>query len=256
MDIGELAEIAIEVADAARPVPLRYFRNPLDVEAKGDLSPVTIADRETELAMRAVLEARCPDHGVYGEEHGQQRLDRRFVWVIDPIDGTKSFITGMPLFTTLIALLDEGRPVIGVIDVPAMGERYHAVRGEGAFFDGKPISVSGCRKLAEAVVYIAGHEPGDEKLARKMARLRGKGRLERYAYDGFAYAQVACGHVDVMIETDLEPYDYMALVKVIEEAGGIITDWSGKPLSLDSKGDVLATASRELHEEVLGLLGD
>ena len=256
MNIDELGGIAIAVADAARPVPLRYFRKPLAVEAKGDLSPVTIADRETELAMRAVLDARCPDHGVYGEEHGQQGLDRRFVWVIDPIDGTKSFISGMPLFTTLIALLDEGRPVLGVIDVPAMGERYHAVRGKGAFRDGTPISVSGCRRLAEAVVYIAGHEPDDGELAGRMARLRGRGRLERYAYDGFAYAQLASGHVDIMIETDLEPYDYMALVNVVEEAGGTITDWSGEPLSLNSKGDVLATASRELHDEVLGLLGD
>ncbi|MCB1971939.1 MAG: histidinol-phosphatase [Geminicoccaceae bacterium] len=254
MVIHELASIAIEVADAARPVPLRYFRKPLAVDTKGDLSPVTVADRETELAMRAVLDARCADHGIYGEEHGQRGLDRRFIWVIDPIDGTRSFITGMPLFTTLIALLDDRQPVIGIIDVPALAERYHAVRGGGVFFNDAPIHTSGCAKLDDAIVYIAGHDPDDDRMRERMHRLFRHGRLHRYGYDGFAYAQLASGHIDIMIEAGLQPYDYMALVTVVEEAGGVITDWSGKPLTLESGGDVLATASRELHAQVLDVL--
>ena len=163
--LDEFADIATAVVDAARPVPLKYFRKSLEIEAKADQSPVTIADKETELAMRAVLNERCPDHGILGEEHGRQGLDRRYVWVLDPIDGTKSFITGMPLFCTLVALLEDGVPIIGIIDVPALGERFSAVRGKGSWFDNTPIQTSGCQKLDDAVVYLAGHEPADPALA-------------------------------------------------------------------------------------------
>ena len=131
MTPDELLDIAIAVSEAARPVPLRYFRQPLEIIAKADDSPVTIADRETEAVMRALLAERVPGHGILGEEHGQERLDHRFVWVLDPIDGTRSFITGFPLFNNLIAVLDQGRPVVGVVDTPAIAERYHAARGRG-----------------------------------------------------------------------------------------------------------------------------
>ena len=162
------------------------------------LSPVTIADRETEKAMRAVLHDRCPDHGIFGEEHGGQHLDARFVWVLDPIDGTKSFITGFPLFCSLVALLDGGRPIVGIVDVPAIGERYTAAVGAGASFDGEPIRTSGCEQLDDAVVYLAGHEPTDAELDRRFRAFRDVGRLQRYGYDAFVYALLAAGHVDVI----------------------------------------------------------
>lgn len=255
MTLDEFLDIALAVSEAARPVPLGYFRKPLEIIAKADESPVTIADRETERVMREVLAERVPEHGILGEEHGRERLDHRFVWVLDPIDGTKSFITGFPLFNNLIAVLDHGRPVIGVVDTPAIGERYHAARGRGAWFNGERIRTSGCARLAEAVVYMAGHSPADAAQAKRFARLERQGRLQRRGYDAYVYALLAAGHLDLMIETDLQPYDHLALVTLIEEAGGAITDWSGQPLGLESKGDVLATATPELHAEALALLG-
>ncbi len=254
MTPDELLDIAMAVSEAARPVPLGYFRKPLEIIAKADESPVTVADRETERVMRALLAERVPDHGIFGEEHGRERLDSRFVWVLDPIDGTKSFITGFPLFNNLIAVLDQGRPVVGVVDTPAIGERYHAARGKGAWFNGQRINTSGCTSLAEAVVYMAGHSPADPAEAARFAHLEDKGRLQRRGYDAYVYALLAAGHLDLMVETDLQPYDHLALVTLIEEAGGAITDWSGNPLGLDSRGDVLAAATPELHAEALAVL--
>lgn len=255
MELDDLLATALAVSEAARPVPLGYFRKPLEVFAKADESPVTIADRETERVMREVLAARVPEHGIFGEEHGRERLDHRFVWVLDPIDGTKSFITGMPLFNNLIALLDNGVPVLGVVDTPAIGERYHAAKGRGAWFNGARIQTSGSTRLAEAVVYRAGHAPTEPAQLERFERLAKAGRLQRYGNDAYIYALLAAGHLDVMIETGLEPYDHLALVTLIEEAGGAITDWSGAPLGLNSKGDVLAAATPELHAEVLALIG-
>ena len=254
MDLDKLEAIALAVADAARPIPMRYFRQFLEVEDKADSSPVTIADRETELAMRKVLAEHCPDHGVFGEEHGQSGLDGEFVWVLDPIDGTKSFITGMPLFCSLVALLQDGQPVIGVIDVPAVGERYCGVKGRGSRFGAQALTTSSCQRLDEAAVYVAGHVPERTDHARRLEGLHGRGWIQRYGYDAYVYALLAAGHLDVMVETDLQPYDFLALVPVIEEAGGVITDWDGRPLGLESGGDVLAAATPELHKEVLGLL--
>ncbi len=254
MSLDDLLATAMAVSEAARPVPLGYFRKPLEVIAKADDSPVTIADRETERVMREVLAARVPEHGIFGEEHGRERLDHRFVWVLDPIDGTKSFITGMPLFNNLVALLDDGVPVIGVVDTPAIGERYHAVGGRGAWFNGSSIRTSGCTSLGRAAVYRAGHTPTDPDAARRYDRFAGIGRVNRYGYDAYAFALLAAGHVDLVLETDLEPYDYLAVVPLVEAAGGVITDWRGQPLGLHSTGDVLAAATAELHAEALSLL--
>jgi len=254
MTLDDLLATALAVSEAARPVPLGYFRKPLEVIAKADASPVTIADRETERVMREVLAARVPEHGIFGEEHGRERLEHRFVWVLDPIDGTRSFITGMPLFNSLVALLDDGIPVIGVVDTPAIGERYHAVSGRGAWFDGRPIRTSGCTSLADAAVYRAGHAPTDPDSARRYHRFAAAGRVDRYGYDAYVYALLAAGHIDLVVETDLEPYDYLALVPLVEAAGGVITDWAGAPLRLHSTGEVLAAATAELHAEALAVL--
>ncbi len=254
MSLDDLLATALAVSEAARPVPLRYFRKPMAITAKADASPVTLADRETERVMREVLAARVPEHGILGEEEGAARLDHRHVWVIDPIDGTRSFITGMPLFNNLVALLEDGVPLIGIVDTPAIGERYHAVMGRGAWFDGEPITTSGCTGLEDAAVYRAGHAPTNAEHARRFERFAGIGRVNRYGYDAYAYALLASGHVDLMLETDLEPYDYLALVPLVEAAGGVITDWQGGKLGLHSTGEVLAAATPELHAEALARL--
>ncbi len=252
--LDDLERIALALADAARPVPMLYFRRPLDVETKADMSPVTRADRQTEAVLRKVLADLAPDDGVFGEEGGAANLDAPTVWVLDPIDGTKSFVTGLPLFGTLIAAWQGGAAAVGVIEVPALVERYHGVRGKGAFFDGRPITTSGATRLDEARVYLAPHEPMGDAERAVFARLGRVGRVNRPGYDCYQYAQLAAGHVDVVVEVGLKPYDYLALVPVIEGAGGRITDWRGAPLTLESRGDVAAAATPELHAALLAIL--
>jgi inositol-phosphate phosphatase/L-galactose 1-phosphate phosphatase/histidinol-phosphatase len=147
---AELVALANSLADAARPIAARYFRTPVTVDDKADQSPVTIADREAETAMRTLLDNRVPQHGVFGEEHGAVRTDAEFVWVLDPIDGTKAFITGLPIFGTLIALLHRGVPVLGIIDQPISKERWVGVVGQGSTLNGRPIKVRACPGLDKA----------------------------------------------------------------------------------------------------------
>jgi histidinol phosphatase-like enzyme (inositol monophosphatase family) len=252
--IDGLLAVAHEMADAARPVPMRYFRKKVPVETKDDASPVTIADRETELAMRAVLDRHFPDHGVFGEEHGQARLESRFVWVLDPIDGTRSFIAGMPLFGTMIAVLDQGVPVVGIVDSPALAERYVGVKGRPSTFNGEEIHTASTDRLDRALLFPAEHGEPPASVRQSFERAKAAAREHRYGYDCYIYAQLAAGHIDAIIENGLAPYDFLALVPLIEGAGGRVTDWHGHPLSLQSSEFVAAAATPTLHRELLGLL--
>ena len=253
-DLDRLMACAEAMADAARPVPMRYFRKKLAVESKADASPVTIADRETEQAMRAVLAEYFPEHGVFGEEFGAANLDARFVWVIDPIDGTRSFISGVPLFGTLIAVLDQGVPVLGITEVPALAERYVGAQGQPSRFGDQILRTSDITKLASALLFSSEHGKMTPNVAASYASAKAAARETRQGYDCYIYAQLAAGHIDAIIETGLAPYDYMALVPLIEGAGGVITDWRGAPLSLQSLGDVAAAATAELHRELISHL--
>ena len=235
-----LVALANSLADAARPIVSRYFRTAVEIDDKDDRSPVTIADREAETAMRELLTRHVPDHGVFGEEHGAVRTDADYVWVLDPIDGTKAFITGLPIFGTLIALLHRGQPVLGIIDQPIMGERWVGVAGERSTFNGKPIGVRACSSLANAYMYSTAPImfPGD--LERRHNLLARKAKLFRWGGDCYVYGLLASGHVDLVVENSLKLYDFAALVPVVKGAGGIITDWQGKELDMHSDGSVLA----------------
>lgn len=251
-DPAEALAFAAELADAARPIALRYFRTALEVDSKADESPVTIADRTIEAEMRAMIEARYPEHGIFGEEHGV-KPGNGLTWVLDPIDGTKSFITGLPLFGTLIALAYEDRPFAGLIDIPATGERWTG-SPLGAEFGGKPAAASPRTRLADARLYATSPELfGTDTLA-TFQRVAGRALMRRYGGDCYSYGLLASGHCDLVMETGLQPYDFMALVPVISAAGGIVTDWAGAPLTLASPGDVLACSTPELHAEVLALI--
>lgn len=242
------------LADAASPLTLGRFRQSFEVDTKRDESPVTIADRETEAELRAMIARRYPDHGILGEEHGRERLDAEYVWVIDPIDGTRSFISGWPLWGTLIALLRDGRPLLGVIDAPAVGERWSAQVGEPTRLNGEPCRVSGCETLAEARFYTTSpfYFAADER--KGLDQVMEQAALVRFGGDCYGYGLLASGHIDLIIETGLEPYDYLALVTVVEGAGGVISDWRGRPLGLDSCGQVIAAASTELHRQALAMI--
>lgn len=245
---------AIELADAARAVTLRHFRQRLDIEHKTDTSPVTIADRDTEQLLRQRILQRFPDHGLYGEEYGQHGLAQRYRWVIDPIDGTKSFICGVPTFGTLIALLDGAEPIVGVIDMPALDERWVGATSRPTLFNGEPCRTRDCRELADAVLFATAPEMFQGEDAERFERLVRRVRLRRFGGDCHAYGLLAAGFIDLVVEADLKPYDYMALIPVIQGAGGVISDWQGRPLGLESDGRVVAAATPALQRQALALL--
>lgn len=247
-----LAERLAEAAGAAiRP----YFRRAFDIETKGDFSPVTAADRASEAAMRAILEAERPNDGIIGEEYGRVREDARYVWVLDPIDGTRAFIAGRPLFGTLIGLLDEGRPVLGVIDQPIIGDRWVGAEHRPTLFNGEPARTRGCASVAEARIGTTSPQAFTVETFSAFERLRAGARDTLYGGDCHNYGLLASGHLDLVVEAGLQLYDFAALVPVIEGAGGRMTDWQGRPLNRNSDGRVVAAGDAGLIPAVLGALG-
>ena len=254
-ELRELTGFASELADLSGEVLRPLFRAGVGVDFKADRTPVTEADRRAEEAIRDAIADRYPDHGVLGEEHGADGLDSTWVWVLDPIDGTKSFVTGSPLFGTLIALLRDGAPVVGVIDHPALGERWVGAEGAATTFQGTPVRTRPCASLADA--WVRTTSPKYFTLAGRAAwqGIADASRHPVYGGDCYQYGQLASGWVDVVLEEILEPYDFCALVPVVAGAGGVISDWRGRSLGLDSVGRVLASGDRAVHEEAMDLLG-
>ena len=248
--------LAGQLADAARDVLLHYFRQPLGIIDKADESPVTVADREAETRMREIIAKAFPDHGVVGEEHGPDRADAEYVWVLDPVDGTKAFISGVPVFGTLIALVHRGRPVLGVMDQPVTRERWLGVAGRSTMLNGAPVRTAPRGALSDAVLWSTSPHMFDEVEADRagFARLRDSVKFAHYGGECYQYAMLASGQIDLVAEGDMEPYDYLAHVAIIEGAGGVITDWRGEPLGLESGDKVLAAASPELHKSARRLL--
>ena len=246
--------LANQLADLSGAIIRRHFRRRLKVDEKADHTPVTLADRAAEAAMRRLIAARFPAHGMLGEEYGGVRTDADDVWVLDPIDGTKSFISGVPLFGTLIALTHRGRPVLGVIDQPISGERWVGAQGRRTTLNGKPVKTRACHNLEEATLYATAPDMFGKRDAAGFARLRRRVALARFGADCYAYALLASGFIDLVAEANLKPYDFCALAPVIEGAGGTITDWRGKPLDLTSDGRVLAAGDKRLARRARALL--
>lgn len=255
---GEFMELAVEMTDAARTIALKHFRADILIEQKADASPVTIADREAEIAMRALINDRFPDHGILGEEHGQESLDAKYVWILDPIDGTVSFATGFPTFGTLVALVEDGVPIIGIIDVPIMNDRWVGARNRPTTLNGVPVSSRPCASVEQAWISASSPFMFAEGAQREgFERLRHT-TVRRPVYSGncLSYGLLASGHLDIVCEADMGPYDYMALVPVIEGAGGRMTDWNGDALTVESDGTTLATGDPARHEQVLAILAN
>jgi inositol-phosphate phosphatase/L-galactose 1-phosphate phosphatase/histidinol-phosphatase len=246
--------LANALADAARPISTRYFRTPLPVDDKSDASPVTIADREAETAMRTILSDQVPAHGVHGEEHGVERADAEYVWVLDPIDGTRAFITGLPIWGTLIALLHKGVPVLGVIDQPVLQERWLGVAGQPTTLNGRPIRVRACPSLDRAYMYSTSPIMFSGDVSRKHAALADAVKLFRWGGDCYAYGLLAMGHVDLVVENELKLYDFAALAPVINGAGGLATDWRGRALDMNSDGSMLAAGDPAVHSAAARIL--
>jgi histidinol phosphatase-like enzyme (inositol monophosphatase family) len=255
-DPAELVSFVNELADAARGVSTAYFRQSVAVEHKADDSPVTEADRKTESLLRELIEKRFPQHSLLGEEHGRDAKGDEYTWVLDPIDGTKSFISGVPLFGTLIALLHWNEAVLGVVDMPAIAERWVGIRGHRTTFNGVVCETSHCERLGEASLFTTSIDTFEGIDKRRFDALSLAVSFRRFGIDCYAYGLLASGFVDLVVESQLQPYDYLSMVAVIEGAGGKITDWNGKPLGLHSDGRVVAAATPMLHERALELLAD
>jgi histidinol phosphatase-like enzyme (inositol monophosphatase family) len=252
--LPEFLRFANTVADAARQTSLRYFRADLELLIKADGSPVTVADRETERVIRDLLARSYPQHGVFGEEHGWTATDCPYTWIVDPIDGTKSYLAGAPTYGMLLALLYDGVPVLGIIDIPALDERWCGVVGQATTMNDRPVKTSSCTAVEQAVLTVISPdriETGDQPAVDALSRMA---RVRRYSSDGYSHPLLASGYVDMVVTAGQEPFDYLAVVPVVEGAGGCITDWSGAPLRLDSDGRILVTATPELHREALNVL--
>lgn len=244
-DIARAHRLADVAAAAIRP----HFRAGAAVEAKADASPVTIADRDAETAMRKVIAAECPDDGIIGEEFGATDGRSRRAWVLDPIDGTRSFITGRPLFGTLIALLEDGVPVLGLIDQCISGERWVGADG-AAWLNGNRIATRACPDLGAAHLATTAPHLFDAAGRAGFSRVEAAVRDTIYGGDCYNYALLATGCLDVVLEAGLKVYDWAALVPVVTGAGGVMCDWNGAPLRLGSDGRVIAAGNAALAEAV------
>lgn len=253
-EIDGLMEFAHELADSAARVILPYFRQQQDVENKATerFDPVTKADQLAEMAMRKLILERFPDHGVLGEELGQVSGHSNYFWVLDPIDGTRAFITGLPLWGSLIALNDGHSPILGMMNQPYTGERFFGTRS-GAWMGDKPLSTKKCASIQEAVVMCTTPEMFSSKTALcAFEAVACQARMLRYGGDCYAYCMLASGLVDIIIEDDLKPYDVQALIPIIEGAGGRITTWDGG--DAQHGGAIVATGDPRRHQDVLNIL--
>lgn len=255
---SDTVEIAHSLADAARAAILPHFRNPaLDEISKQDgyYDPVTVADRAAEEAMRAILAETRPDDGILGEEFGNKDSRSGWTWVLDPIDGTRGFVSGTPTWGVLIALSDASGPKLGVIDQPYIQERFVGADGS-AFVQGpqghRRLRTRSARPLAEAVLFTTFPEVGTKAERAGFEAVAQEAKLVRYGTDCYAYALVASGQVDLVIEAGLQPYDIQAPIALVEAAGGIVTDWEGGPAH--NGGRALAAANAEIHAAALAYL--
>ena len=251
----DLVDFALKLAAAARAQTLPRWRNGALVQDKGNggFDPVTDADREAERVMRSMIEQRFPDHGVSGEEFGETCGTSSLMWSLDPVDGTRSFMCHLPTWTTLIALLDDGKPVLGVIDAPVLGETYLGHSEQSWLYGSEnnlKVRSSGCTSLGEARLSTTDpylfDEPGPFLQIRELAK------VTRYGHDGYAYACLAAGTLDLVMETGLKPHDYNALIPVVRGSGGHIGDWQGGEDF--QAGQVIAAATHELYDEAVALL--
>lgn len=246
--------LAHAMADAAAETIRPWFRKRIEVDAKADASPVTIADRDAETIMRGMIEDAFPEHGIRGEEFGACRTDAEWIWVLDPIDGTKSFLSGSLAFGTQIALLHRNRPILGLINQPITGERWLGTEGTAAL-NGEPIRTSDKTRLDEAILYTSALEQFDRARHDRFAALAATVRFSRFSHDCYAAGLLALGGVDLLVESNVFDYDILPQIPIVEAAGGLVTDWDGRPLVDAPRYDtVLMAANATIHQAALQAL--
>jgi myo-inositol-1(or 4)-monophosphatase len=247
-----------ELASVSGETILPFFRTALGVEDKGrpgSFDPVTAADHAAETAMRTLIRRTFPDHGIVGEEYGKDRPDAEYVWVLDPIDGTKSFIAGMPVWGTLIALLRSGEPVFGMMNQPFMRERFSGDGGKAQYrgpAGTRDLRVRACAELADAILFTTSPLLMTAGERESFGRVEKRVRLSRYGGDCYAYCMLAAGHVDLVIEAGLKPYDVLPLVPIIAGSGGVITTWDGG--APHAGGRIIAAGDKRVHTAAMEIL--
>ncbi|WP_315835468.1 histidinol-phosphatase [Bradyrhizobium prioriisuperbiae] len=258
MTVIDFTAFLDRLASASGETILPFFRTSLGIENKNaghDLDPVTEADRAAEAVMRRLIKANFPQHGIVGEEFGDERADAEYVWVLDPIDGTKSFISGLPIWGTLIALMRHGVPAFGMMHQPYIGERFTGDGGAATYTgpSGKrKLAVRRCASLADATLFTTSPRLMNASDRALFESVEATTRLSRYGGDCYAYCMLAAGHLDLVVETELKSYDIAALIPIITGAGGIVTTWDGKPAQ--SGGRIVAAGDRRVHDAALKLL--
>jgi histidinol phosphatase-like enzyme (inositol monophosphatase family) len=253
-DLEELKIFSHELADCAREILSEKYRSSFSVRQKADKSAVTEIDEQVEKALSEKIKERFPDHGILGEEFGVTDCNSDYKWIIDPIDGTASFLIGRPLFCVLIALQYQGKIVLGIVEQPVTKERWVGVNGGATHYNDSPVKVRDCKQISEAVLCTTSEEYFNQEQLKLFHTIRSQAAYCVYGGDAYNYALLSRGHIDLVIEAGLKPYDYAALVPVIEGAGGIITDWSGNALDGVSVANVIACADPELHKKLLEYL--
>jgi histidinol phosphatase-like enzyme (inositol monophosphatase family) len=254
----ELLDVANALADAAREITLRYFRSTnlqTDNKFKAGFDPVTEADRNAELEIRDILAKRRPDDSIFGEEFGYKQGPSGLTWVIDPIDGTRAFISGIPSWGVLIGLDDGNGPILGIVDQPYIGERFIGAFGRASLTtrdESRDITTRNCETLGEATLMSTFPEVGSEIERLGFEAVRDQVKLTRYGLDCYAYALLAMGQIDLVIEADLNAYDVQGPIGVIQAAGGVVTNWQGGPAH--NGGRLLAAGNAGLHAQALDIL--
>lgn len=248
-------QTALECAEIAAQISLASFRKSFSINRKIGNYPVTAVDLNIEKTIRTIIQKNYPDHAIIGEEFGNTSKSSKYTWVIDPIDGTAAYTMGKPTYTTLIALLEKQVPLLGVIDQPFMRERYIGIKNEGAWHNAQILHSSECENLADArlsattpYMFISDYEQKVLNLVQKQVKVKSFGG------DAYSYALLASGNIDIILEADLKFYDVASLIPIIEQSGGVITDWHGNNLAQNFKGQCLATANSILHEKILNLI--
>lgn len=252
--MDELIDFANRLADASGDIVRSGFRASGDVIIKQDQSPVTEIDRRVETELRRVIEREFPDHGIIGEEFGNVRTHAEYVWILDPIDGTKQFAAGLHGFGTLIALAKAGEPIIGVLDQPITSERLLGVRGRPTTLNGEVIETRSCNNLPDAIMATSAPDYFHDSGWNAYERLNAITQWTVYGAGCHGYAMLAAGFIDVAIEAGLDPFDYCALVPIVENAGGVITDWHGARLTIHSGDRIVAAGDVRIHRDALAVL--
>ena len=250
----EYLNFANLLADESENIIFNYFRKKIDIKNKEDNSPVTIADQKVELRIRELINSKFPSHGILGEEYESFKIDSEFVWVIDPIDGTRSFIAGHKDFGTLIALLYKNKPVIGIINCPAHKERWIGIENQQTTLNNRLISTSSIKNIEESYMFTSGIYFDEPVLRNGFEKIKNKSRYYRLGGDCYMYGMLASGLIDVVIEDTLKPHDYMALINVIEGAGGKVSDKFGNDININSDGSLVASCNKSIHKDLISII--